>query len=1512
MLCKALKYKLYLLLMVFSCSIYGQIDYGSEEELKEAAAKLFDEKKFNEAKPLFAQLLSNYPKDPNYNYKYAACLLVTEKDKEEPIKYLTIATRKSTVEPLAYFYLGKAYHLNYQFNEAITNYSKFQSKATSDQIKEYNPARQIEMCRNGISLLDQIKDISVLTKQEIRESEFFRVYDLKGIGGKVVVKPDEFKSKYDLKVGEHSLIYIPKNPEIIYYSSYGDKGNNGKDIYYVRKLPNGEWGKPQDLGKPINSEFDENYPFLHPDGKTLYFSSNGHNSMGGYDVFKSTYNENSGTWSKPVNLDFAFSSPDDDIMFISDEDNIYAYFASKRSSGYDQISVYKVKVASRPASYSIIKGDFIVENSEKKSATIKVLDANTNEFLSEYRTKEDGEYIIALPSNGGKYKFVIETDDESPVHSGMIEVPVLSEFRPLKQELRLVGSGDDEKLVIKNLFDEQIASNIDKSELMKDLIKQKAQLEVTGDDNTLASNNKENKEPKISDYEYTKLTNADLVNNAKQQASELQKNSEKSQKERDYSLTLAKEKSTEASKLFAESEKLLASINSNMSEQEKLSIEQKALDKKKEAGQLAAEAVIANNIARSLEAEYVEKQTLANQANVLSGKVNASINASNRDSAIVAYKDLQNLIANNREMQDASSIEKQLAYERAENDKKKTQESYEYLAQLQESKSSIINRKKGLEQAKEAEKSKKKQEQIQNEINALNIDLEDIEYNIAQAQEKSDELKKKSRTSESVNKYTNILFQDIAQNAGNSNSKLSDAEKESLLRQLDYYESNKLVGEFDETLASEFKLNNADYGMNSYAAKHQKELDRTKLITDPVELASAKREINQQWLNDIKAEKESKLEELINATSLQEKSDLQRRINELDELQKEKEYEIAESNKIIEENQLANNSNNNSTENSNTNTSNQNTNNTTETNNNSTNTNNQNTNETNNNSVEISESTKETADFIAATNKKYTDKINRLGNSELDNEQKELIYQAWQEELQEKALLKKLELIETTDTKNEEALNTQISLLNAEYENVNKEAEQFALNAGNNTTENNNSTNNNTSLNNSTSQENELDEVASFNAINNNEVTNYNNDYNQLSTEIESTTSDEYEKNLKLAKLNENWANSIQEEIAYREENLENIKKSKDKKLEEEKIAQLKEIKSQKENDSYTYAENADEILAEKNATLASNNSANTNNNSQKNTQEFIENPTYSNPSAEKNANKANQLENEAEKANSEYQELVNQSYNATSEEEREELEAKAEALRIQSENKFEEAANVSAVANQAEYNRNSTVIKSMQKNIGVNNTQTTIAELKNGEATIYFNDAKKLREEAENTSSFSSKQSLLNQAKEKELMAIQRQNEVKEIYSKEGGPQIAAIDNMSNQELLAANNFSIGNQTNNNNTTSQNNNNTLATNQNNNTTNTNSTSNNNQNSSENNTENTNNNTNLATNNNNNNTNNNSSSNQNTSNNQTENNSSTSNQNNSTNTSENNNTENTTNNIAGKHHNKSKQYNYFK
>ena len=102
------------------------------------------------------------------------------------------------------------------------------------------------------------------------------------------------------------------------------------------------------LSDAVNTSYDEDYPYLLPDGKTLYFSSKGHNSMGGYDIFKSVFDSTSGKWTEPKNVDFAINTPFDDILFVTDKNEQFAFFSSNRESMEGLMTVYKVRIDRRP------------------------------------------------------------------------------------------------------------------------------------------------------------------------------------------------------------------------------------------------------------------------------------------------------------------------------------------------------------------------------------------------------------------------------------------------------------------------------------------------------------------------------------------------------------------------------------------------------------------------------------------------------------------------------------------------------------------------------------------------------------------------------------------------------------------------------------------------------------------------------------------------------------------------------------------------------------------------------------------------------------------------------------------------------------------------------------------------------------------------------------------------------------------------------------------------------------
>ncbi len=351
------------LFLVTVCITFGQ---NVEKEMKKSADKLFAEEQYVAATNTYLSLLSLYPSSSEYNYKYGACLLYNSAKKQTAIKFLATAISDPAVDPIAYYFLGKAFHLNYQFNSAITNYQLFLTKS-SDEVRKKEVRRQLEMCENGKNLLRQLSDLVVLEKIETDPQNFFRSYNLENIGGSIVVAAD-FQSKIDVKRKHFPLIYFPANSDTVYFSSYGEVDKGNKDIYFKTRTLEGTWSSAQTLKGMVNTYEDEDFPFLAADRNTLYFSSKGHNSMGGYDVFRSERVAGKHAFSTPINCDFAISTPDDDLFYITDSLGKHAFFASSRQSENGKLVVYKVRVTRVPS--QILVGDFTFED-EQQAAQLK-------------------------------------------------------------------------------------------------------------------------------------------------------------------------------------------------------------------------------------------------------------------------------------------------------------------------------------------------------------------------------------------------------------------------------------------------------------------------------------------------------------------------------------------------------------------------------------------------------------------------------------------------------------------------------------------------------------------------------------------------------------------------------------------------------------------------------------------------------------------------------------------------------------------------------------------------------------------------------------------------------------------------------------------------------------------------------------------------------------------------------------------------------------------------------------
>jgi outer membrane protein OmpA-like peptidoglycan-associated protein len=143
---------------------------------------------------------------------------------------------------------------------------------------------------------------------------------------------------------EEKSVSISSDEKTLYFSSNRPGGYGGLDIYKATKDSKGEWANVKNLGPKVNTEFDDDGPFSDYDGVTLYFSSKGRKGMGGYDVFKTTFDPNTNEWSEPVNLGYPINTPDDDVFFVASKDQKRAYYSSVREDGMGYTDIYMITI----------------------------------------------------------------------------------------------------------------------------------------------------------------------------------------------------------------------------------------------------------------------------------------------------------------------------------------------------------------------------------------------------------------------------------------------------------------------------------------------------------------------------------------------------------------------------------------------------------------------------------------------------------------------------------------------------------------------------------------------------------------------------------------------------------------------------------------------------------------------------------------------------------------------------------------------------------------------------------------------------------------------------------------------------------------------------------------------------------------------------------------------------------------------------------------------------------------
>lgn len=269
-------------------------------------------------------------------------------------------------------------------------------------------------------------------------------------------EPAKFDENINSKGWETSAS-LSSDGKTMYFSSDRKGSLGGLDIYKSEKQGDGTWGPGINLGPNINTPYDEESPFIHPDNKTLYFSSGGRNSMGGLDIFKSILDD--GMWAAPVNMGYPINSSRHDVHFVLTANGKRGYYTSSKAGGVGEEDIYLIDFQGSSVPLILVRGNVIKKTGPPGKVDIQVIsrEDNTVQKMIYQPDPVTGKYLMILPP-GKAYDMVVEAEDFKP-YLLSIDIPEQKEFREFYQQIELEaippqGERMYERISIVNAFDD--------------------------------------------------------------------------------------------------------------------------------------------------------------------------------------------------------------------------------------------------------------------------------------------------------------------------------------------------------------------------------------------------------------------------------------------------------------------------------------------------------------------------------------------------------------------------------------------------------------------------------------------------------------------------------------------------------------------------------------------------------------------------------------------------------------------------------------------------------------------------------------------------------------------------------------------------------------------------------------------------------------------------------------------------------------------------------------------------
>ena len=527
--------KIYLFSFLILCiqlSVFPQKNKEKIAYMLEDAEAYVEERNWDKAYDRFSTLNELDKTNLYYIFQKGLCALHIPAKKTESIDLFNKIKLEKPEEKLVHYYLGRAYHANYKFDEAIQNFEEFLNSKVEQENYREQAERYLNNSKFGKNLVrtmlnaeiqnlgepintpnneyvpvisaDQsvmiytyrgerskgglinhkfkpdldgsyYEDIFISKKNADRSwsepegisdlintlhhdasiglspdgQELFTYYSTDKDGGDIFVcyllgdtwsNPEKLNENINTKYWEGSCS-VTADRKYLFFASERPGGFGGKDIYISERQADGQWGPATNLGPKINTKQDDDAPFIHPDGITLFFSSEGHNSIGGFDIMFSIKKD--GDWTIPMNMGYPLNTTDDDLFYIITPKGDLGYFSSNRNNlggkgGFDIYTVTPGIVGEKPV-VAMILGNIYGNDLPLESNITIVKKSNGEQFGPFKSNSKTGKYLVAL-TPGETYTFKINANgfDE---YSEELDLSRLSRFVEIKKDFHLSKDG---------------------------------------------------------------------------------------------------------------------------------------------------------------------------------------------------------------------------------------------------------------------------------------------------------------------------------------------------------------------------------------------------------------------------------------------------------------------------------------------------------------------------------------------------------------------------------------------------------------------------------------------------------------------------------------------------------------------------------------------------------------------------------------------------------------------------------------------------------------------------------------------------------------------------------------------------------------------------------------------------------------------------------------------------------------------------------------------------------------